>query len=137
MGAKTTTTNQMVYGTSTETHTMPGITSATSKSRQSGPLEVVTTDADGNLASDGGMLFDGIAIAMAMEDPDLKNDERHGVALSWATFDGVASAIAASFIAVVDESSEHRLSVSGAVGVGMNGSGGTTYGGRVTGQLAW
>ena len=56
-GAAATLPNQYVMGTTMHTYTAPGITSATSKARQSGPLEVVTSDANGNLASDGGAIF--------------------------------------------------------------------------------
>ena len=47
----------MVFGTASETYTTPGITSITSLSAQSGPLQVVTSDAGGHLASDGGAIF--------------------------------------------------------------------------------
>jgi len=56
-GAVATLPNQYVMGTSNHTYTTPGITSALSKSRQSGPLQVVTSDAGGNLATDGGQIF--------------------------------------------------------------------------------
>ena len=82
----------MVFGTKDDTYRTPGITSNLSKNRQSGPLEVVTSDAGGNLATDGGQIFDdlnglnhrvdsaqpaldeafaGVALAMASMDPDL------------------------------------------------------------------
>ena len=58
------------------TYTTPGITSDLSRARQSGPLEVVTSDSNGHLASDGGQIFRelgeqgaGIAIALALENP--------------------------------------------------------------------
>jgi len=50
-GATTSRANQMAFGTAASTYTMPGLGSASSLSAQSGPVEVVTTDADGNLAS--------------------------------------------------------------------------------------
>jgi trimeric autotransporter adhesin len=56
-GAVASLPNQYVMGTANHTYTAPGITSATSKARQSGPLEVVTSDANGNLATDGGQIF--------------------------------------------------------------------------------
>jgi autotransporter adhesin len=49
-GATTTRANQVVIGTTTNTYTTPGITSNASIAAQSGPLSVVTTDANGNLA---------------------------------------------------------------------------------------
>jgi autotransporter adhesin len=49
-GATTTRANQIVIGTTSNTYTTPGITSNASIAAQSGPLSVVTTDANGNLA---------------------------------------------------------------------------------------
>jgi trimeric autotransporter adhesin len=49
-GATTTRDNQVVVGTATNTYTTPGITSNASIAAQSGPLSIVTTDANGNLA---------------------------------------------------------------------------------------
>ncbi len=50
-GATATRANQQVFGTATNTYTMAGITSATSKAAQSGPTQIVTSDASGNLAT--------------------------------------------------------------------------------------
>jgi trimeric autotransporter adhesin len=50
-GAVTTAPNQMVFGTGSSTYVAPGITSAASKAAQSGPLQIVTSDAGGNLAT--------------------------------------------------------------------------------------
>lgn len=55
--AKTDKANQIVLGTKDDTVTAPGIASEKSKARQSGPIEVVTSDKDGNLATDGGQIF--------------------------------------------------------------------------------
>jgi autotransporter adhesin len=43
--------NQQVFGTAGNTHTMAGITSAASKAAQTGPTQLVTSDAGGNLAT--------------------------------------------------------------------------------------
>ncbi|MEL6862415.1 MAG: hypothetical protein AAGL11_11300 [Pseudomonadota bacterium] len=56
-GAATTRANQISVGTATNTVTVAGITSAESRAAQSGPLELVTSDANGNLATDGGVFF--------------------------------------------------------------------------------
>ncbi len=100
-GAVTTRVNQQVFGTQSNTYTMPGLTSRASKQFQSGPLEVVTTDKNGNLASDGGQLFKqvarnqaGIAIATAMQTPDLTGKESFGFKISYGNFDVDANAIA-------------------------------------------
>ena len=55
-GAATTRANQVVLGTTSSTITAPGITSAASLAAQGAVVGLVTTDADGNLASDGGAL---------------------------------------------------------------------------------
>ena len=49
-GATVTRDNQQVFGTASNTYTMVGITSGASVGAQTGPLSVVTTDANGNLA---------------------------------------------------------------------------------------
>jgi autotransporter adhesin len=50
-GATATRANQQVFGTASNTYTAPGITSGASKAAQSGPTQIVTTDANGNLAT--------------------------------------------------------------------------------------
>jgi len=119
--------DQVVLGTENHTYTAPGITSGLSRSRQSGPLEVVTTDANGNLASDGGRTFEeisdnkgGIAMAIAMENPDLVGTEDFGLAVHWGHFDG-ANAIGIAAMGVVSrdvfmDGTGTRLSLSGSVG---------------------
>jgi hypothetical protein len=54
-GAESTYDHQVTVGTSGDTLRAPGIASDLSASRQSGPLGVVTTDRDGNLAADFGL----------------------------------------------------------------------------------
>ncbi len=154
VGATATKNNQMVFGTKQETYTTPGITSGLSKSRQSGPLEVVTTDADGNLASDGGSIFrrlsnvqkqsdenqSGVALAISMENPDLVGNERFGVAMNYGNFEG-ASALSWSGMGVLGYDvlrPGDRVAVSGGFGVGFEeGSGDDVWGGRVGAQWTW
>jgi trimeric autotransporter adhesin len=50
-GATTTRANQVVIGTTSNTYTMPGIQSAASAAAQSGPVQFVTADQQGNLAT--------------------------------------------------------------------------------------
>ena len=51
-GAATTRANQQVFGTTSNTYTMPGITSGASQAAQTGgPTHIVTSDANGNLAA--------------------------------------------------------------------------------------
>jgi hypothetical protein len=117
----------MVFGTKYESYTAPGITSDLSRARQSGPLEVVTTDANGNLASDGGATFEqiaentqGIAMAIAMENPDLVGMESFGIAANWGHFDG-ANAIGIAAMGVLSrdvfmDGTGTRMAISGSVG---------------------
>ncbi len=146
-GAVASLSNQQVFGTSSNTYSTPGITSAQSKSRQSGPLEVVTTDANGNLASDGGEIFKrldeaelGIAMSIAMQNPDLVAGEKFGVAMNAGFYEG-AEAMAISAQGVVGYNvfgDGDRFAVSGGVGVGFgNDRGQEVVGGRVGGQLTW
>ena len=95
----------MMFGTKTNTYTTPGITSNASKAAQKGPLQLVTTDAAGHLASDGGAVFEaiakvqaGVAIALAIEAPSLTERENFGIRVGWGNFDGEANAFGFSAI---------------------------------------
>jgi hypothetical protein len=151
-GATTTTDNQMMFGTSTQTYTMPGITSGLSRSRQVGPLDVTTSDANGNLASDGGAVFTalselqaGVAMSFALENPELQGNESFGVAANWGKFnDSQALGFAAMGVLTRDTfGGGERLAVSGGFAVStaektyFGRNGGTQYGGRAGGQLTW
>ena len=76
-GAQATATHQMVLGTASNTYTTPGITSGLSKDRQSGPLEIVTSDANGNLATN-------TASGLGLATQDALDDTTEGVAMSMA-----------------------------------------------------
>ncbi len=52
----TTRADQISLGTSASTYTAAGIGTAASRATQSGALQVLTTDANGNIAGDGGAL---------------------------------------------------------------------------------
>jgi hypothetical protein len=106
--ANTTRDNQQVFGTATNTYTLPGVASAASAAAQSGPTQVLTTDASGNLASvpisslglssasDIATLiqkvrkgFTGVAMAFAMAGvPTLLSTEKFAFSASWGTFQG-------------------------------------------------
>ena len=107
-GAVANQVNEQVFGTAANTYTTPGITSDLSKERQSGPLQLVTTDAFGHLASDGGAVFEaiarvqaGVAISIAMEAPSLTESENFGIRLGYGNFDGDANAIGFSAMGVL------------------------------------
>ena len=107
-------------GTAEDTYRAPGIVSQLSKDRQTqGPIEIVTSDQGGNLATDGGFVFDkidefddhftqvdrrldnqdrridenksGVALAISMENPDLTGNERFGVAMNYGNFEGASA----------------------------------------------
>jgi hypothetical protein len=161
VGAQATANNEMVFGRPSETYTAPGITSGLSSARQSGPLEVVTSDANGHLASDGGAIFSqlnqlqnndtkifsqldqlhsdintvesGVAVALSAVGPDLVGAERFGLSLNWGGFEG-ASAIGGGATAVVSRWNGSRLAVTGGIGVGLDDN---AVGGRAGGQWTW
>lgn len=151
-GATTTYDNQMMFGTANQTYTMPGITSATSLSRQSGPLDVATTDAMGNMATDGGAIFTalsqlqaGVAMSFALENPELQGTESFGIAANWGSFKE-SQALGFAAIGVLSRDTfggGERLAISGgiAVSVAERTYGGRTsdtqVGGRAGGQLTW
>jgi trimeric autotransporter adhesin len=148
-GAVATLSQQMMFGTSDTTYTAPGINSNLSRSRQSGPLGVVTSDATGNLASDNGALYSDVAVvksaaavSMALKTPTLKNDEKFAMQLSWGGFDG---ANAVGFSTVGELATEFivphdRLSFSAGVGWGQGTVSGYTedaVGGQAGVQWSW
>jgi hypothetical protein len=139
--------NEFVLGTNDHTYTAPGITSGLSRARQSGPLEVVTSDAGGHLATDGGEIFarldeaeSGIALAMSMEDPDLIGNERFGARVNYGNFEG-ANALSWTFAGVLGRDvirAGDRIAIGGGFGVGFEeGRGDDVWGGRVGAQWTW
>jgi len=151
-GAVASLSQQQVFGTAANTYTMPGITSDLSRTRQSGPLEVATSDAMGNLATDGGQIFEtlsenqaGIAIAMSLPTPSLQAHESFGVAFNWGKFKR-SQALGVSAMGVVNRNvfgGGERLSLNGGFGLSIQEktfgghNAGTTKGGRVGVQLSW
>lgn len=144
-GATATLPNQVVLGTKSDSYTAPGITSSLSRSRQSGPTQIVTSDANGNLATDGGRFFDkvdesqsGVALAMAIQNPNLAGNERFGVAANWGAFED-SNALGAALMGVLGHdfvTKGDRVAISGGFGVGFsNGDGDDVLGGRV--GLQW
>jgi hypothetical protein len=98
-GATANASDQIMLGTQSTSYQAPGITSPQSLSRQSGPLQLVTTDMAGHLASDNGAVFKGVAkaqagvaIALALEAPNLGQHENFGLRLGWGNLDGDANA---------------------------------------------
>ena len=145
--------NLFVMGTTQDTYRAPGITSGLSLARQHGPLEVVTSDANGNLATDGGSIFGsidrlnrrsdqafaGTALALAANGPDLTGHERFGISASYGNFEG-ASAFGMGFEGVLGYdvlTRGDRIALTGGWGVGFPDGGDDVFGGRVGGQWTW
>lgn len=113
-GAVATRANQQMFGTTSNTYTMAGITSAASAAAQSGARQIVTSDSAGNLATstlaglgvasstdigalqsqiDGlvqrdRQLATGIAISLALAQPMLQAGQTVGVRVGWGNFGG-------------------------------------------------
>jgi hypothetical protein len=109
-------------GTASNTYTTSGITSGASLAAQSGPLQVVTSDAGGNLATDGGAIFNslnqlqnsinqlqqedrrlrsGIAIAMSVEQPIFHAGQTFAFNIGYGNFEG-SNAVGLSAAGIVD-----------------------------------
>jgi hypothetical protein len=131
-GAVAARNNQVTVGTATNTYTTPGITSAASLAAQSGPLDVVTSDAHGNLATDHGQIFNnlnslnskvkdlgaGIAVASSLATPDRTGNQTWALAVNYADYEGF-NAVSASAIASIAHnvfSPGDMISVAGSVG---------------------
>ncbi|MXO63841.1 hypothetical protein [Qipengyuania oceanensis] len=154
-GAVTTRENQVAIGSSRNTYSMPGLGSPMSMASQIGPLALVTTDSSGNLGSDGGLLArnvienrQGVALGIAMTNPDLVAGETSGVSVNWGNYQG-ATAFSLSGATVVandmlGEQQGGRIAITASLGVA------TAYrepnfrirnksriGARVGGQFTW
>ena len=157
-GAVATRDNQVMIGTASNTYTAPGITSAASQAAQSGPLQVVTTDANGNLASDGGALFSninilnsqiarinqnldqlnndvkrldgGVAMAMALGGVYLPEHQRFAIHTNVGFFNG-SQAIGVQAIGRINQT----FTANGGVAYDLNGRAGV--GGRVGISAGW
>ncbi len=140
-----------MLGSASQTYTAPGITSQQSVDRQSGPLQLATTDAAGNLATDHGTTFEAIArlqagvpLALAAEAPSLTQSENFGMRVGWGNFNGDGNAVAWSAIGVMCRSCVSfgdRIAVDASVGAGWSEyktySAGNIIGGRAGVQWTW
>lgn len=148
-GATTSYSHQIVLGTGGETVTAPGLDNPLSRSRQLGPLGLVTTDAMGDLASDNGALFKhlafteaGVAIAFALPNPTVTSSRRHAIMFNLATYYGayglgvgVAGSLGNSWLTPGD-----TVTLSGAIGWGRASEEGYTesnFGARVGLEYSW
>jgi autotransporter adhesin len=113
-GATATRINQQVFGTASNTYTMPGITSGASKAAQGAPTHIVTTNPSGDLAAhtpaelglagnveitninnqitilkqNDKELMDGIAISLALAQPIFQPGQTFAMRAGWGNFDG-------------------------------------------------
>lgn len=159
-GAVATRSGQQMFGAATNTYTMAGITSAASAAAQTGTRQVVTSDANGNLAtsslaglgiassSDIGLLqsqidglvqrdrqlASGIAISMALAQPMLQSGQTVGVRVGWGNFGG-SNAVGVSAAGVLARGfAGPTTSLVVDAGVGFSSS---QTGGRVGVTLGW
>jgi trimeric autotransporter adhesin len=98
----TTRANQVSVGNAGNQYTFAGITSGASAALQTGPLQVVTSDAGGNLATDGGAIFGslnqlrqedkrltaGIAMAAAIPHAYVGPGKTMAFDIDWANYAG-------------------------------------------------
>ena len=149
-GAQTTAANQVVIGGATNTYTTPGIASAASRAAQVGPVEIVTSDANGNLATDGGAFSgalgsisgdvrrnrddirenrDGVAMALAMQAPSLAGAENFALSGAFGAYAG-STAFAASGAVRISPNAQ----LDAGLGVGFDEN---RVGGRVGVTFKW
>lgn len=85
-GATTTRDNQVAIGTASSTYTMPGLDSEASRAAQQGPTRVVTSDANGNLATSdidlNGMARDVASLRKRTD--NVQKEARQGIAAAMA-----------------------------------------------------
>jgi autotransporter adhesin len=136
---ETTRADQMMFGTASNTYTAPGITSAASRAAQSGPVEVVTSDAHGNLATASASQLglatvaqmdrntEGVAMAMALTriPTVLPVDKRYAVSTTYGSFGGENAVGVGGALTLTQNV---VLSGGGAVGIGGYGQGGGSAG---------
>jgi hypothetical protein len=134
--------NQIAIGGTGNTVTMVGITNAASLAAQSGAIQVVTTDANGNLATDGG------ALSTAIGDLDTRVDtntadiatldgrvDGHDTAI--ATLDGRVDGHDTDIATLTSRANGHDTAITSLTGqVAGNTTAITTLTGRVDGNAA-
>lgn len=146
-GAQTMVANQVVIGAASNTYTLPGIASSASRAAQVGPVALVTSDAQGNLATDDGSFSgavsgaiggldkqvkenrDGIAMALALQSPSLAGAESYAFSAGWGGFDGGSAFAASGAVRIAP-----RAQLDGGIGIGLREN---TLGGRVGVTIKW
>lgn len=155
-GATVTRANQQVFGTASNTYTMTGITSAASKAAQSGTLQLVTSDAAGNLAtaplaaagvastgdiaginaqlndltSRSNKAYTGVAMAFAMAGvPTVLPHEKIAMTMNYGNFQGT-NGLALNAAVRLGE----YVQLNGGIGYGINEN---IAGGRIGVRVGW
>jgi autotransporter adhesin len=143
-GAVTTRDNQVAIGTASNTYTMAGITSEASRAAQGTPVGVVTSDAQGNLATMNLDDFftpvtelsrgvdraqEGVAMAIALGGVHLPAGKTFAVSMNYGNFSG-HNALGFGAIGHVRE----NLYLNGGIGIGLSSG---AVAGRVGATLAW
>ena len=155
-GATTTRANQQAFGTAANTYTMAGITSGASAAAQTGPVQVVTSDASGNLATASAAALGlastadvsainarldevsgrankaltGVAMAFAMAGvPNLLPTETFAVAVNWGTYEGANGTALNAALRITQ-----NASINGGIAVGLNDR---VAGGRLGLRFGW
>ena len=135
--------NQVAIGGASNTYTLAGVGSDASRAAQSGPTQVLTTDAAGNIAGDGGALNSrldgfaddideanaGIALSLALDAPSVPIGHKFALGGGVAVFGG-EGAVAASFTARVNT----NVQINVGVGSGFRGN---SVGGRAGAVYSW
>ena len=117
--------------------------SLTNRSLNELTLPVPPQASTGNLASDGGATFEqvdenteGVAVAIALSDPDLFAGQTFAVKANFGTFEGSNAAGLTLKGLLIDDvfGGGEMLTVSGGFGFGVQEQ---TLGGRVSVQMGW
>jgi hypothetical protein len=153
-GATTTRDNQQMFGTASNTYTMAGLTSQDSRDAQGAPTALVTTNDAGDLAAHTAAelglatqsqidalgrrddeLTEGIAIALALQQPMFQPGQTFAVRVGWGNFDGenAVGATAAGLLVKGAFGPGSTVVLDGGVGTGANygnvaARGGLTFG---------
>jgi hypothetical protein len=148
-GALATRDNQVAVGSAASTYTLAGVTSSQSKQRQSGPVEIVTSDGGGNLASASSSelglasqtqvsrlqtqvaslgqrdneLAEGIASSTALAQPIFLAGQTFAMNVNWGNYES-ANAVGVTAAGVVAQNlmgpGRGALVLNGGVGFGTN-----------------
>ncbi|MGC2080607.1 MAG: hypothetical protein WA728_32255, partial [Xanthobacteraceae bacterium] len=119
-GAVATRANQQMFGTALNTYTAPGITSAASFGAQSGPLQIVTSDAGGNLATNTAA---GLGLATTSQISAINGQLASLQSQIGSIREGIAANAAIAFVATPSGPGRTTFAVNGSSYDGVGGVG--------------